>query len=330
MTRTLHLRCGTDIKDALRVAKIPGAFAEYGDPICEGPALAPIGTPEFIEHRVRFMKTHWQIEPEATRARFAKQNALLQELDDYERLVLWFEHDLFDQCILIQLLAELPGPTLDKAELICIGHFPGLTRFIGLGQLSPQQLASLAPQARPLTPEHQHVAKFAQEAWTAPSPKALETLLDPAACGPLEFLASAVERHLQELPWSNSGLGLTDQYILRAVAQGASHALAAFECVHQTLETSPFLGDLMFWAHLHELSRGLCPALNIHGEFPIETLELTPHGIALVEGKKNHLHANGITDDSLYRWRGGIEQDCDRGWVYTWDNSKKSALKSPV
>ena len=38
--------------------------------------------------------------------------------------------------------------TLPKIELICIDRFRGIKRFTGLGQLTPQQLASLWPKRK--------------------------------------------------------------------------------------------------------------------------------------------------------------------------------------
>ena len=35
--RTLHIRCGSDIRQTLTKAGFVGDFLEYSDPICEGP-----------------------------------------------------------------------------------------------------------------------------------------------------------------------------------------------------------------------------------------------------------------------------------------------------
>ena len=35
--RTLHIRCGFDIRDKLAKAGFAGDFLEYSDPVCEGP-----------------------------------------------------------------------------------------------------------------------------------------------------------------------------------------------------------------------------------------------------------------------------------------------------
>ena len=34
---TLHIRCGSDIRDTLRESGLAGDFLEYSDPVCQGP-----------------------------------------------------------------------------------------------------------------------------------------------------------------------------------------------------------------------------------------------------------------------------------------------------
>ena len=69
----------------------------------------------------------------------------------YAHIVLWFEHDLYDQACLVRVLATLAArPTLPRVELVCIDRFPGIARFIGLGQLSPEQLGGLWRRRKPV------------------------------------------------------------------------------------------------------------------------------------------------------------------------------------
>ena len=66
-------------------------------------------------------------------------------------VVLWFEHDLFDQLQLLDILTfvrELGS----KVEAIVIDSFPGRVAFRGLGELTPTELASLSPSRREVSP----------------------------------------------------------------------------------------------------------------------------------------------------------------------------------
>lgn len=322
MAKILNIRCGSDIRDALNIAGVAGDFAEYGDPICEGPTPSGLAPPDYLRLRASFMCQHWKLDFCEALERLERDSALLRGLNEYDELLLWFEHDLYDQCILIQLLAALPDALRAKSRMICIGAFPGVERFIGLGQLQPEQLATLPAQARDVTKAQCSLARKAWAAWRAPTPEDLQAFALESASRELEFLATAITRHLQELPSVEDGMGQTDYLILQAIHRGASSAIEAFQEVHRSLEAHPFLGDLMFWAHFEELSRGACPALRMQGDFPTEHLELTEHGQKLLEGQSHHLRANGVDVNSLYRWRGGVEQCPEKGWVYGWSRAR--------
>ena len=71
--------------------------------------------------------------------------AAIERHESYDELILWFEHDLFDQLNLIQLLTWIRErlPAAKVVSLVCIGSFPGHPRFKGLGELSAGELASL-------------------------------------------------------------------------------------------------------------------------------------------------------------------------------------------
>ena len=65
--------------------------------------------------------------------------------ESYDELILWFERDLFDQLNLIQLLPWIRQrlPPTKPVTLVCRGSFPGRPDFKGLGELAPDELASL-------------------------------------------------------------------------------------------------------------------------------------------------------------------------------------------
>ena len=54
----------------------------------------------------------------------SRDERLAAALAEAEPVVLWFEHDLYDQLQLIQILAGLPDRP-EHVELICVGSFPG-------------------------------------------------------------------------------------------------------------------------------------------------------------------------------------------------------------
>src|SRR6185312_786691 len=114
-------------------------------------------------------------------------------------VVLWFEHDLFDQLQLVDALA-LAGGTQAPIELIVVSSFPGKPDFRGLGELTADELETLWPQRSEAAPELLAAAREAWDAVCAPEPVALAELVT------VDEQPFALGRLLEELPAPGSGL----------------------------------------------------------------------------------------------------------------------------
>ena len=97
-----------------------------------------------------------------------RDGRLRRALADGGPVVLWFEHDLYDQLQLLQVLA-LAGDGA-SLELINVGTFPGRPGFRGLGELSAAELETLWPERQPVDDAVRHVAADAWDAVRAPGP----------------------------------------------------------------------------------------------------------------------------------------------------------------
>lgn len=301
---TLHIRCGSDIEPGLRAAGFRGDFLEFSDPFCLGP-LRDLPPEELMRLRARFLA---EISGMTERDALARQRgayAALDDLDRYARVVLWFEHDSYDQLILAYLLHRLHlAPPRARIELIAVESVPGVERFIGIGQLAPDLLAWLWRQRRPVEAPLLELGSRVWAALTADVPEPLEALIATGTPA-LPMLGRALARHLQELPDAASGLGLTERLTLAIVRdRGPLPVGEAFAYLMRDYEPLPYLGDLMFWWLLQPLIAAPRPALAItepHRDWPHRRLALTALGRALLEGERHWLdQASGE------RWVGGI------------------------
>ena len=181
-----------------------------------------------------------------------RDQQLLEALRDDLQVVLWFEHDIYDQLQLLDVLA-LADSEGAAPELIVVGSFPGRPSFAGLGELTASELETLWPSRGRAAPAALEAATSAWAALRAPEPAALAewaTRDTPA----LPFLAPALRRLLEELPAPGDGLSGTERRALEAVAAGAHSPPAAFVAA-QRLEQAPFLGDSWFYRALSALGR---------------------------------------------------------------------------
>ena len=217
----MHVRCGSDIPASLRDAGFAGDFLEYSDALCQGPVVDDAG---WLDRRADFLTQAYG--PGVGRGRKEIAVGLVRAETDlqaaasrYERVVLWFEHDSYDQINLSRCLAQFAATPPARLEMVTLEHYPGAMRFIGLGQLPPEALRLLWNDRRPVTPGQ---ARAGAAVWTLFRRNDPTKLAELVASGipELPYLARAMRRHCQELPWTTDGLSLTGRLILQSLADG--------------------------------------------------------------------------------------------------------------
>src|SRR5687768_2280946 len=150
----LHVTNGDAAAEPLRRAGLGGEVLPWRDVLHEGPVPAGLAPAELNRVRARFLAGEGPAGFEEVLADLeARDRALAAAAAGGGEVVLWFEHDLYDQLQLLQVLDRLADGAAVRARvsLVCIGEFPGVEPFHGLGQLSPEQLASLHPGRAPVT-----------------------------------------------------------------------------------------------------------------------------------------------------------------------------------
>jgi len=321
--RRIHVRCGHDIQARLREAGIAGDYLALADPIWLGP---PAASAAGLDGRSRVIAARCELPVTAVRRQLAEDYWRLGRLaTGYDHVVLWYEHDLYDQASLVRVLASLARcPALPRIELIAVDRLTGVDRFIGLGQLSAGQLASLWPRRRPIGRRHLTLGARALTALRAGTPRAIEALLS-ADLTVLPFLGAALIRHLQELPWTIDGLALTERLILCGLANGPRTVAELFRTA-QARDPQPYMGDLFFWSIVRDLLAATGPPIAVDDAagrlpWPRRVIHLTALGQALLAGRHDWQAGR-----PPMRWVGGIPVGAGApGW--RWDPGARRATK---
>src|SRR5207253_3019872 len=171
-----------------------GRTSIWADALHDGPVPAGLSDDELLDLRARALG-EGPFDPADVAAAMRQWRQDIDRHDRYDELVLWYEHDLFDQLNVIQLLSRIgenrPWPR--PVTLICIGSFPGRLSFKGLGELSVAELAPLFDTRERITDAYYDLAAAAWAAFRSPDPGVIETVLasDTSA---LPFLAPALAR----------------------------------------------------------------------------------------------------------------------------------------
>lgn len=305
---TAHVRCGSDIERGLAEARFTGSFVEFSDPYCMGPVL-PLDDADFVRSRAAYLESS----PGDATATTDYARELSEQLAALERavrsrgrVVLWFEHDSYDQLILARVL-EVVGrdrPDGDGVELICVDDYPGVGGFRGLGQLSPSRLRDVWRSRRQVSAE---ALEFGARVWSAvraADPRELHELTRGGTPA-IPPMAAALRRHLQELPWTTDGLSLSERIIVELLRQGPMRGGALFRGSQLEREPLPYLGDTMFHTILRGLAQAPAAAVRRIGDagWIDATWELTPVGERLLAGE-----ADWIADGApRVRFVGGVE-----------------------
>lgn len=285
----------------------------------DGPVPQKKALEALSEVRAAYLSEAFGYSLAQAREDFRRRDETVRDHAAYDRIELWFEHDLYDQLQLLQLLAFFAAEKRkDGVLLIQADDY--------LGRQPPDAVGRLGATAAPVTPEQSMIATLAWRAFGDSTPEGMVSILD-ANLDALPWFEPALLRLLAELPAPVTGLGLTEERILAAIAAGAATPARAFAHVSAE-EEARFMGDASFFRLLDGLtfadqpliagiahrSRGLAakPTGAPYRAYANAPLRLTDFGRRVMAGEADHAAVNAID-----RWWGGTHLTGAEMW--RWD-----------
>jgi hypothetical protein len=330
--RTLHIRCGSDLRKPLQAAGFRGDFYEHSYPYLIGPVREG---PESLEERARFIVASYAddreppLEYAPVLSDLVRDEQRLHDSADYERVVIWSEGDCYDQLVLLRLLGHYAvNRRPQRLELINVADFPGGLRFIGLGQLPPEALRLLWEQRAVATTSQLSLGLASWQALASDDPRSLAAIMR-SATPDLPLLAPALHRHLRELPSTENGLGFTQQMALTMLAERPSSLNRIWGQLSYVFDPLPGQGDSQVRDRVlpMELVRAPLftrqPGLDREGRARppwTDVLTLTDVGRAVLAGGVDFLSL-----EPPPRWVGGVSIG-NGGVDWRWDESRRDAV----
>ncbi|HEY8313571.1 MAG TPA: hypothetical protein VIG51_05300 [Candidatus Baltobacteraceae bacterium] len=305
---TLHVTNGDSVVHLWKKAGLLGTHLPWRDVLHEGPVLGDRPLEEMSAIRAQFLAHQGYGNAIKVHRDFEKRDALIRRASEFEEIVLWFEHDLFDQLQVLQILAVIRDMQLGAGtvQLIHCEHY--------LGTLSPDEVTALLPKRRSLTTT---IASGAQRAWlafTASTPDSLRAACSDAYGG-LPFMQGALWRLCEEFPSLETGISRTQRQILEAVAQGARSKDEIFKR-SQAREEAAFLGDASCFREVAHLCAEPAPLLA-----ELESgYELTVLGRRVLAGD-----ADWLEFAPLDMYIGGVHLERARHW--RWDETARAFVE---
>jgi RNA polymerase sigma factor (sigma-70 family) len=325
----LHIVNGDSVAEKLRQGVVHGDILVWREVYPHGPVFPNPTVKENRTIRAQYLEQTIGVPGVDYMQISEAQEKALADFHKYEEVVLWFEHDLFDQTMLCFLLDWFSSQALSKTKLslLCIGEFPGIELFRGLGQLSLAQMETLPGTWKAVGVEEQKLGSAWWRAYTSPDPSALQHMLNKDTSA-LPFAHDAFQFHLSRFPSTDNGLGIVEQVTLERVQAGISSPYKLFEQVGNKLHTFG-MGDLQYWHILMRMSEAPHPLLLLEGldllsakgkplsPFPDYNVALTGLGAKVLAGDEDWTAIKGIDE-----WYGGIHlQGYSPRW--RWNSSRQ-------
>lgn len=316
----LHVTNGSVVVTRLHDLGLPGRVLPWDDVLHEGPVRAGLDPAALRAERAVFLAGSVGGAAVEIEHGLAARDQVLASAATDDEVVLWFEHDLYDQLHLLQILDRLDHP-----------HVTGVLSDDYLSAQPAPTLRAWFEARRAFSSEDRRVAQQAWSAFRSPDPMALAEFVATAAGGVSKHLVPALGRHLQQFPWLGSGLSRSQAQTLAAVAGGAVRVRDVFWAANFPVEEAIFMGDSTWWDHVRPLIEARRPLLDVHGlkpatwsdptwwhdEAAAPTLALTADGEAVLNDTADHIALNGID-----RWLGGVHVTTASPW--RWDQARHS------
>ena len=320
----LHILNGESTETILAQTAIPGERFSFREALIGGPAPAGANEAGWLKVRAAHLSASYGVDLAECERDLARQEEVFASFAEHEEVVLWFESDLFCQVNMLYVLDWFARRETGNTELtlICIGEFPGRPKFRGLGELNPEELASLFEKRNRVSDAEFELARSAWQAYRSDSPRAIEQLLDQDTAA-LPFLKDAFRLHLERFPSSRNGLGRIERRGLELIAIGQSPFVDLFPEFIKT-EAGYGLGDAQFWNALRSITNVSQPLLQSNDRDAVAgplssykvqntSFQITEAGLAVLNGTADFVEMNGMD-----LWLGGVHLKATEK-VWRWD-----------
>jgi hypothetical protein len=286
---TLHITNGDGALYLLKKAGILGTHLAWQDSLNVGPVPSDLSLEETSAVRARYLAQRGYDAPIKLIHDFERRDAQLRRAGDYEEVVLWFEHDLFDQLQLLQVLTALEELALDPGQVAVVqtDHY--------LASVTVDEMLAMLPKRRTATAAIFRSARRSWERFVSATPDALLAAASEDAIG-LPYLRTALQRLCEEYPSTRDGLSRSQRQALYAITAGPAGNDELF-ARSQAREEASFLSKRAFGMMLAELRTGPGALFEDDGK----TSALTALGRRVLAGDADWLEEHGID-----RWIGGV------------------------
>ncbi|WP_444996159.1 hypothetical protein [Aliikangiella sp. IMCC44359] len=290
----LNITNGSNAVDLMNKAGIQGEKIPWDDLLHEGPVPIAGDLEALSRIRVDYITSCGWGDKASVSQKFKQRNECLLNYSRYNQVVLWFEHDLYDQLQLIQILGWFKQQTKINTELklICSSQY--------LGHHTVDSLVKLKDIEQIISTQQLDIAWQVWAAFTSDNPYRLNEVIK-LELSELPYLKNALLRLVKEYPDSENGLPLTEHLILKCL-KGASLSPIGLFNIYQKQEAAEFMGDSTFWSRLNVMAKCKFPLVkyqvNEDISYPInpsQSVSITDYGREVLNNKHHWFLENEMS-----------------------------------
>lgn len=216
MKKVLHISNGGNLTSRLKEIGVNDPVLSWEEMLCEGPTTYQIETRELFKLRRDYLEDTYDIEID-----LKAYNLEIKKLDNpeqYDEIILWFEYDLFCHINMLAVINLLEQRKIKKPLfLVCSGRIKGEADLKGLSELSSTQLEKHYKNKVLLKQQDIELAKTLWGIYCGKD----HSLFKPFIVKKSSFLylGNCLKAHLMRFPDALTGLGTLEQNILKILEE---------------------------------------------------------------------------------------------------------------
>jgi hypothetical protein len=300
------------LRVALRLSRDRLLVSE--DPLSTGPAPATLDLGVWRSIRENYLRKEVELDwPNFSFDEYA-DNGLLMNVERLSRekaIVAWAGLGLPDQLLLAWVVFLFDRLNLATSKLLIIqfDKLPTGQDVFSMGELPPESIRDCHPVPRRLDSKEVEELRCLWKVYTSDEPEVLSRYV--AGSSPMPIAHRAIRRLLYRYPDARSGLGFWDERLLHYTLKEGPRAMrvVGYTMASESLDRQ---GHMYLLRRLTAMATQRSPLVSLK-DSPARMLdcevEVTSFGEAVLAGKANNVHENGIDD-----WIGGVHLT-DEGYV---------------
>src|SRR5690606_7043042 len=215
MSSQLHITNGDILTNKLSTLKLEGDIITWREMLCEGKTETSVGSESFWKTRFEFLNKNYKVSKSWFIDKTLKEYRTLCNHKQEDRIVLWFDFDLFDQINMLAVISWLKTHRpYAEISLVSSEAEENSVDITGLGELDAEQLRKLYTNRTLLTQDDIEYADYVWQLYCSDNPIRLENLKDFDSFQ-FSHLSGAIEAHLMRFPTIRNGLNEVENNILR-------------------------------------------------------------------------------------------------------------------